>query len=161
MNTIYPESDARWIWPRPNYNAQNSYAGFRHDFELVTLPTAAPLVITADQSYRLYVNGQYVCRGPLRGHQKNWHYDAADILPYLKIGKNWLSVEAHNPGISHFSYTYQGRAGFLCSARWDNGTVIVSNVNDWVMFRNTAYNSHTGRLSIQTGFPRGDRPELR
>ena len=152
MKTIYPEPDARWIWPRATYNAQNSYAGFRYDFTLAALPSAAPLVITADQGYRLYVNGQYVCRGPLRGHQKNWHYDVTDILPYLKTGKNWIAAEAHNPGISHYSYTYQGRAGFLCSARWDNGTVIVSNMKDWVMFRNTAYNSHTGRLSIQMGF---------
>ncbi len=152
MKTIYPEPAACWIWPRPTYNAQNAFAGFRHDFDLAALPSAAPLVITADQGYRLYVNGKYVCRGPLRGHQKNWHYDTTDIRSYLKIGKNWIAAEVHNPGISHYSYTYQGRAGFLCSARWDNGTVIATNAKDWMMFRNSAYNSYTGRLSSQMGF---------
>ena len=148
MKRILPEPAACWIWPRPTYNAQNAYAGFRHDFDLAALPSAAPLAITADQGYRLYVNGRYVCRGPLRGHQKNWHYDVPDILPYLKIGKNWIAAEVHNPGISHYSYTYQGRAGFLCSARWDNGTVIATNLKDWMMFRNSVFRKRSTWISM-------------
>jgi len=47
MKQIHPEPAACWIWPRPTYNTQNAYAGFRHDFNLAALPSAAPLVITA------------------------------------------------------------------------------------------------------------------
>ena len=94
---------AKWIWPGGAMYLQNCYAGFRHDFSLERLPSAAPLSLTADQSYRLYVNGRYVCRGPVRGYQESWHYDTVDILPFLKPGHNWLAVEAHNPGISTFA----------------------------------------------------------
>ena len=105
--------DANWIWPKIGLYLSNSYAGFRHDFEQETLPSAAPFIITADQSYKLHVNGNYVCRGPMRGQQSNWHYDTVDILPYLKPGHNWISIEAHNPGASTFYYSHKDSAGFI------------------------------------------------
>ena len=119
---------AKWIWPGGAMYLQNCYAGFRHDFSLERLPSAAPLSLTADQSYRLYVNGRYVCRGPVRGYQESWHYDTVDILPFLKPGHNWLAVEAHNPGISTFAYNHADQAGFICSADWDNGVAIRSGI---------------------------------
>ena len=143
---------AKWIWPGGAMYLQNCYAGFRHDFSLERLPSAAPLSLTADQSYRLYVNGRYVCRGPVRGYQESWHYDTVDILPFLKPGHNWLAVEAHNPGISTFAYNHADQAGFICSADWDNGVAIRSGIKDWTMFRNTGRAHDTGRLSLQMGW---------
>ena len=143
--------DANWIWPKIGLYLSNSYAGFRHDFEQETLPSAAPFIISVDQSYKLYVNGIYVCRGPMRGQQSNWHYDTVDLLPYLKTGHNWISIEAHNPGASTFYYSHKDSAGLLCSAAWDNGVKIVSNAATWTIFRNTAYNHNTAQVSSQMG----------
>ena len=143
---------ALWIWPGNAFYMQNSYAGFRHDFNMEKMPSSAPLEITADQSYRLHVNGRYVCRGPVRGYQHHWPFDEVDILPYLKNGHNWISVEAYNPGIGTFAYNHADRAGFLCSAEWDNGVQILSRIKDWTVFRNTAYAHDTARLSIQLGW---------
>ena len=70
--------NAYWIWPAKTLYLQNCYAGFRHDFNMEKLPSAAPLDITADQSYRLYVNGRYVCRGPVRGYQNHWPFTASN-----------------------------------------------------------------------------------
>ena len=151
MSFLSPLPQAQWIWPRGTLYLSNSYAGFRHDFEQDSLPSAAPFIITADQSYKLHVNGQYVCRGPMRGQQNNWHYDIVDILPYLKLGHNWIAIEAHNPGCSTFYYSHKDSAGLLCSARWDNGVKIISNGAGWQVFRNTAYNHDTAQLSSQMG----------
>ena len=146
-----PAPQALWIWPRGTLYLSNSYAGFRHDFDMDTLPAKAPFVITADQSYKLHVNGRYVCRGPVRGVQENWHYDTVDLLPYLKTGHNWIAVEAYNPGKSTYFYNHKGTAGLLCSGVWDNGINIFSNTSDWQIFRNTAYNHNTAQLSAQMG----------
>ncbi|MBE6405567.1 MAG: hypothetical protein E7040_06050 [Lentisphaerae bacterium] len=143
--------DACWIWPKISLYLNNSYAGFRYDFEQDVLPSSAPFVITADQAYKLHVNGEYVCRGPMRGQQNNWHYDTVDLLPYLKTGHNWISIEAHNPGNSTFYYSHKDAAGLLCSAEWDNGVKIISRGSDWQVFRNTAYNHNTAQLSSQMG----------
>ena len=151
MYSSTPLPQAQWIWPRGTIYLLNSYAGFRYDFDMTELPSKAPFIITADQSYKLHINGRYVCRGPVRGIQSNWHFDTVDILQFLKNGHNWISIEAFNPGKSSFFYNHKDAAGLLCSADWDNGTQIYSNVNDWQIFRNTAYNNNTAQLSGQMG----------
>ena len=145
-------SKAKWIWPENTLYLVNSYAGFRYDFELKETLSEAPLHLTADQFYRLWINGKYVCRGPVRGHQKNWFFDTVDVAPYLKKGHNFIAVEAFNPGISTFSYHFEDRAGFLCAARWADGTEIFSSRDSWTMFRLTGYAPDTARLSVQMNF---------
>ena len=151
MQTPTILSQAQWIWPCGTLYLLNSYAGFRYDLDMQKLPSEAPFLITADQSYKLHVNGQYVCRGPVRGTQSNWHFDIVDILKFLHTGHNWISIEAFTPGKSTYFYNHKDAAGMLCSANWDNGIQIYSNVNSWQIFRNTAYNSNTAQLSLQMG----------
>ena len=151
MSCQYFLPEARWIWPKISMYLLNCYAGFRYDFNQENLPLSAPFLITADQSYKLHVNGHYVCRGPMRGQQEEWYYDIIDILPYLKTGHNFIAIECHNPGCSTFYYHHKDAAGLLCSAAWDNGVKIYSNAKDWQIFRNTAYNHNTAQLSGQMG----------
>ncbi|EIP97766.1 alpha-L-rhamnosidase [Opitutaceae bacterium TAV1] len=119
-------SSARWIWPGRLFNdLHNTYALFRKSFRLENVPETAPVLITADQSYQLYVNGHFICRGPARGYQRCWPYDEADIAPWLRNGENVIAVRAHNPGFSTFQYRFEGFAGLLFMARW--GGEVVSN----------------------------------
>jgi len=71
---------------------------FRRHFELRNIPDSLPLRISADQRYRLYVNGEMVAFGPQRGDQKHWHFDTIDIARWLKKGDNWLGVAVWNFG---------------------------------------------------------------
>ena len=149
MNDLFYK--AKWIWPDVLYSV-NAYAGFRYDFKLKDSLSVAPLHLTADQIYRLWINGKYVCRGPVRGHQKNWFFDTVDVAPYLQKGHNFIAVEAFNPGISTFSYHFESRAGFICAARWEDGTEIFTTCDSWTMFRLSGYAPDTARLSVQMGF---------
>ncbi len=115
---------SRWIWPnRHHWDIANSYALFRKSFQLGALPSQAPLFITADQSYRLFVNGQFVARGPARGVQSHWPYDEIDIRKYLKKGRNVLAIRAYNPGRSTYQYLSAGFAGLLVAASWGKITL--------------------------------------
>ena len=67
-----PLESAQWIWPGSAMYLQNHFAHFRKDFTLQEVLVEAPFYITADKSYRLYINGKYVCRGPARGYQAHW-----------------------------------------------------------------------------------------
>ncbi len=121
---------ADWIWPtKADWDRVNRYAVFRHYFSLKAVPSKAPLLITADQSYQLYINGEYVCRGPARGFQHSWPYDLVDVSRWLKKGKNLLAVRAHNPGLSNFQYLNQGKAGLLVAAKW--GQTEIFTTKDW------------------------------
>lgn len=151
MSALELFEKAKWIWPNNAMYLLNSYAGFRYDLELKTLPANAPVHLTADQSYRLWVNGRYVCRGPVRGQQKEWQFDTVDIVQYLKGGHNFIAVEGYQPGHSTFAYTFRDRAGFIFAAKWENGTEVYSD-ESWKIFRASGYNPHTGRLSRQMNY---------
>jgi hypothetical protein len=147
-NCQSPFASAFWIWPdSPNWDIHNSYALFRKTFRLPRIPLKAPLFITADQSYHLFVNGRFVCRGPARGFQARWPYDEIDIRDYLKRGGNTIAVRAYNPGFSNFQYLTQGYAGLLVAGRWDK-TKINSN-KEWKCIRQSSVSGDTVPTSLQ------------
>ncbi|MBE3070604.1 MAG: alpha-L-rhamnosidase, partial [Planctomycetes bacterium] len=150
MKPNHPFAGALWLWPGDFYEMHNTYAQFRRDFHLGRAPAKAPFHITADQCYMLYVNGEYVGRGPARGYQVSWPYDTYDLAPYLVRGHNWISVRAYNAAISTFQYMHQGVAGFLCAARW--GTFTLVSDTQWQMRLSPAHARDTARLSMQINF---------
>ena len=52
---------------------------FRKTFELPSQPRNAPAYVTADSRYRLYVNGKFVGRGPVRSYPRFQYYDVYDL----------------------------------------------------------------------------------
>lgn len=139
---------ARWIWPdNHHWNLHNCYALFRKECQLKTVPKKALLHITADQSYQLYINGHYICRGPARGFQKTWPFDSVNVAEWLRPGKNLIAVRAHNPGFSNFQYVHQGYAGLLVAAKWGK-TVLTSN-STWKGRRQTGVRNDTVPTSLQ------------
>ncbi len=141
-------ADAKWIWPRSHsWDIHNGYALFRHHVSLKRVAGAAPLFITADQSYQLYINGHYVCRGPARGFQRHWPYDEVNVAPWLRVGDNLIAVRAYNPGSSNFQYLSQGYAGLLMAARW--GTVRIATDGTWRCRRQTGVRCDTVPTSVQ------------
>ena len=121
---------AQWIWPLDHrWDLHNAYVLFRHEFELARVPKKAPLFITADQSYQLYINGAFVGRGPARGFQSHWPFDEIDVARWLTAGRNVFAIRAHNPGRSNFQYLTEGYAGLLVAAKW--GRTIIESDKDW------------------------------
>jgi hypothetical protein len=47
--------------------------------ELSGAVASAPLRITADSRYMLWMNGTEVGRRPVRSHPRRWHYDEYDV----------------------------------------------------------------------------------
>lgn len=110
---------ACWIWPDSlSWDLHNGYALFRKKLDLAKAPRRAPLFITADQSYHLYINGRFVCRGPARGFQAHWPYDEVEVTGFLRKGTNLVAIRAHNPGFSNFQYISQSIAGLLVAGQF-------------------------------------------
>lgn len=71
---------------------QEANGFFRKTFHLDTVPERVPTRLTADARYLLYVNGQEISRGPVRGQPRRLMYDLFDLAPYLQPGENTLAV---------------------------------------------------------------------
>lgn len=150
MSTTPPEpfTHARWIWADQYFwDLHNGFALLRKGFELPSVPKKAPLFITADQHYHLYINGRFVCRGPARGFQSHWPYDEIDVAAYLVKGRNVIAVRAYNAGFSTFQYLTQGTAGLLVGAHWGK-TLLVSDTS-WKSRRQTGVARDTMPASLQ------------
>lgn len=74
-------------------DAKPRLALFRGRLLLEETPDSAPVQITADSRYKLYVNGTLVEAGPARGNENTWYVDTVDIAPWLRAGDNILAVE--------------------------------------------------------------------
>ena len=93
-------ADASWIWTdeagiNATRNAKPGTRFFRHDLDLTenTDLVSAVAAFSADNHFRLFVNGQFVGRGDV------WNTPTTlDILPALRPGINKIVVEAINKG---------------------------------------------------------------
>ena len=150
-NIPQPLKRAKWI--SPNYpgwfhGIHNSYSLLRASFNLDSVPKAAPLYITADQCYRLYINGKFVASGPARGYQQSWPFDEIDASKYLAKGKNVIAVRYYNAGRSTFGYLTQGTSGAIFALDLGNGKEILSNGNVRSR-RQSGCSRDTEQISIQ------------
>jgi len=71
---------------------------FRRTFDLETQPEKFIIHVSADNRYRLFINGQSICRGPARGDLMHWRFETVDIAPYLVKGKNTIAAVVWNFG---------------------------------------------------------------
>ena len=150
MEANHPLRKAYWLWPIEVDTPRNFYVQYRCDISLKAVGRKAPFFVTADQCYMLYVNGQYVCRGPARGYQSSWPYDEVDLVRYLKVGHNWISARVYNAGISTFQYLHQSTGGFLCAAKW--GKVEIYSGLNWLERPEPGYRKDTARLSFSLNY---------
>ncbi|MBS1715693.1 MAG: family 78 glycoside hydrolase catalytic domain [Armatimonadetes bacterium] len=83
--------NARWIsWSQHPDGDLGAYL-FRREFEAKPGQSLA-VKVTADQRYRLLLNGEAVGEGPQRGDGMHWFYETYDLAPQLRAGKNVLEA---------------------------------------------------------------------
>ncbi|HUT31398.1 MAG TPA: glycoside hydrolase N-terminal domain-containing protein [Sedimentisphaerales bacterium] len=81
-----------WMAAPADELQQETCAAFRRQFSLPQQPAEAKLHIFADSRYVLWVNGEYVLRGPCRFNPKRPEYDTVDVKRFLNKGSNTLAV---------------------------------------------------------------------
>jgi hypothetical protein len=80
------------IWTQPVQDSPGVAAAFRKTFALSEKPARADLNLFADARYVLWVNGDYVERGPARFQPNGPEYDSIDLTPHLRAGSNVVAV---------------------------------------------------------------------
>jgi len=112
---------------------------FRKNIDLESVPGAAVLHVSADNRYRLFVNGTSVCYGPQRGDVEHWRYESVDVAPYLVEGQNTIAAQVHNAGPDYPMAQTSDRTGFILQSD-DLG---IATGTDWKVLQNSAYDPIT------------------
>ena len=105
---------AAYAWSAEWGNSGLTVRYFRRRFTLDILPESFIVYITADSRYKLWINGECVGRGPLKGTLEHYHYEAYDLHAYLQAGLNVIAVEVRWFGVdTPVSEVHSHRPAFL------------------------------------------------
>ena len=114
---------------------------YRRNFDLAALPKEFIVYVSADNRYKLYINGHLVSNGPARGDINHWRYETVDIAKYLTLGKNTLAAEVVNFGEFKHAAQISFQTAFILQGHTNN-SVSVNTATDgtWKITKNKAYN---------------------
>ena len=139
--------DAYWISP-PNANLKEyGVYHFRKVFDLPSKPEKFIVHVSADNRYRLYVNGVPVCFGPARGDLQHWYFETIDIASHLKQGKNLVAAVIWNFGDYIPVAQITGKTGFIMQGNSEKESVVNSD-KSWRVIKNESYDPIPPDLAV-------------
>ncbi len=124
---------------------------FRKKFDLDATSENAKIYITADDYYKLYINGKFVSQGPAPSYHFNYNYNVIDVSGYLKKGENLIAVHTLYQGlINRVWQSGDNRHGLILDLVVDEKTVVSSD-ESFKTIPHTAY-TETGMCGYKTQF---------
>lgn len=136
--------------PPVDKSLRNRHILFRKAFELDEVKTAT-LRITADDYYKLYVNGTFVGMGPASGTTACTYYNEFDVTGFLRKGRNVIAVHTFYQGlVNRVWVSGDNRHGLILDLHADGRKVLASDAS-FKTARHTGY-SALGTVGYSTQF---------
>ncbi|WP_337099866.1 alpha-L-rhamnosidase-related protein [Paenibacillus sp. YIM B09110] len=146
---------AKWIWSDTPLNTPNVYSEARTLFSINSNLRTASLHISANQEYRLYVNGSWVGSGPSPCDNAWQYYDSYDVADLLHQGPNCIAIVAYNFGDNPiYNSQRQGPGGIIAQLdmRTDEGDAVVFTDERWKCRRSARWVHKVSRMHAWNGF---------
>jgi len=136
---------AKWISFPENSNSQYGVYLFRKEIVIKTKPEKFIIHISADNRYKLYINGVYVSNGPARSHLFKWNFESIDISSHLRSGKNIISSIVWNFAEHRPLAQISAQTGFIIQGNSITENIINTDTS-WNVIKDTAYKPLPVRL---------------
>lgn len=112
---------------KPDESLRNRHILFRRAFDLGEVRDAK-VFITADDYYKLYVNGAFVGQGPAAGTPDHTYFNEIDVSSLLRKGRNVIAVHTYYQGlVNRVWVSGDNRHGLLLDLVVDGQTVVKSD----------------------------------
>ncbi|MDW3211988.1 MAG: alpha-L-rhamnosidase C-terminal domain-containing protein [Reichenbachiella sp.] len=140
FNMLKHAWNAQWITHPSASTMDYGVFNFRRTFELSTAPESFVVHLSADNRYKLYVNGTFVGRGPAIGDIAHWRYETYDLAKYLQAGNNTVAVEVINFGEFRHAKQQTFQTAFILQGDKNNPVFIdTTKDSEWKVLKNEAY----------------------
>lgn len=111
---------------------------FRKTITLTDKPSRFIIHVSADNHYKLYVNGKLASIGPARGSLYNWKYETVDIAKFLTAGKNMVAAMVWNEAEYRPEYQISLRTGFIVQGNTATEEILNTD-NTWKCMEDKAF----------------------
>ncbi len=130
---------AKWI--APSKVPADSFTVFhaRRSFVLESAPRRFFVHVSADNRYRLYVNGVHISSGPQRSDVTHWRYETLYLAPQLHVGRNVIAALIWNWGAARPVAQHSHRTGFLMQGDSPVEAASVNTGPGWKVLVDSAY----------------------
>ncbi len=139
---LHPEHQPRDL-PAHEPGLRNVHMLVRKEFDLPEPPGRAELLITADDYYLLYINGEFVGQGPAPAYHFRYNVNAWDVSDRLTAGRNVIAVHVYYQGLRNRVWNSadyrQGMLAELVVRTAAGGHVLVASDATWRMRISEAY----------------------
>lgn len=139
------------VWPafwinHPSASA-SEYGVFylRREFQLDAKPDQFIVHISADNRYKLFVNGEFVCLGPSQGDLMQWNYESMDIASLLRQGENLIAALVWNYGEYKPIAQISRHTGFILQGDTQKEAVVNTN-SSWKILKDEAYSPESSKI---------------
>lgn len=123
---------------------KNVHMYARKEFKYQADGNPVQMRVTADDYYKLYVNGAFVAQGPAPGYYFSYCWNQVDLTPFLRQGRNAVALEVYYQGLVNRVWNSGDmRQGFLCEL-WQGDRLLEKSDASWKYLLSPAYRaSHT------------------
>ena len=128
----------------------NRHVLFRREFECGAVSKAI-LNITADDYYKLYINGCFVAMGPAASYPHAYNYNEIDVTPYLKEGKNLIAVHTFYQGFVNRVWVSGDHRQCLWCELFADGEKLLCSDESWKYHDHTGFTA-CGKIGYDTAF---------
>jgi alpha-L-rhamnosidase len=129
---------ARWIASERKMQRDYGVYHFRKKINLTERPSSFIVHVSADNRYKLFVNGSLVSLGPARADVTHWNFETVDIAPYLKANENVIAAVVWNFGEFRTEAEISYRTAFILQGDTEKESVVNTD-NTWKCTANKSY----------------------
>lgn len=129
---------AVWITTPDTHVKDYGVYEFRKSFKLDSVPAQYQVQVSADNRYKLFVNGVQLSVGPSLGDKDHWYYQTVDLAPALKAGENELLATVWNEGDNRAVHQFSVQTGFILNGVSDAEKAVNTNIT-WQCRKLPAY----------------------
>ena len=111
----------------------------------------AILRITADDHYKLYINGRFVTEGPAPSYPECYYYNEMDVSEYIRDGENVFAVHTFYQGLVNRVWTSGDRRSMLWLSLSVGDEEVLKTDESWLVGEHSGY-SRMHELGYSTAF---------
>ena len=107
---------------------RNRHILFRRKFQVTKKISSAKIYISADDYYKLYINGKFVGQGPAPAYHFQYNYNVIDITGFLIQGENTIAIHTLYQGlINRVWQSGDNRHGLILDIVADGNVILASD----------------------------------